>query len=635
MANYQLSKTGAQIDAALDLAVNAAQKNGSYDTLTSGKAKNLQGRPSDAVDAEFYHRTAGGSADIGSGGATIKSIHGKTLVWNQLVNLPNATGTVGGVPYTISNGQITFNGTCSASINISLQYIAIQSGHKYLLTNYPQQMPISALAYNTLQLYAQNIINAYITENDTVNGRIVTASGSGTAELRARIENGQTYSMKFYPQVFDLTQMFGAGNEPTTVAAFKALFPLPYYAYNAGALLNFNGTGLKTVGFQQWDEEVESGYIDSSGSLNPNATSLRSKNFCPCIPSKTYYVKQPTTYANTTAICWYDASKNFLTRGFAGNQTINSPANAAFFKVSLYGYGTTYKNDICINLSWSGYRNGDYEEYWESTLALPVSTYFATGMKSAGTAYDELTEKKAITRIGVVDLGTLTWDYSASATRFSATGIQYLAKKSASDYVVANVICEKYVAESVSDTAHYNGVGIDPRGYVYIKDTNYTDAATFKSAMSGVYLYYELATPTETDIDISLNYKVDDFGTEELLPENESTPTTSPFVASILYAMNAVDTIRNMPDKVYRAFVDIKDSNDVHHTFSVVVGAIPSIDTANTKLVGIPAGVYRAVKGYEHEYSDVEVDASGNVYIDGTLDTFAASDSTITTEKYF
>ena len=36
----------------------------------------------------------------------------------------------------------------------------------------------------------------------------------------------------FYPQLFDLTEMFGAGNEPKTVAEFKAKFPNDYYPYS-------------------------------------------------------------------------------------------------------------------------------------------------------------------------------------------------------------------------------------------------------------------------------------------------------------------------------------------------------------------------------------------------------------------
>ena len=36
----------------------------------------------------------------------------------------------------------------------------------------------------------------------------------------------------FKPQLFDLTEMFGAGNEPKTVAEFKAKFPNDYYPYS-------------------------------------------------------------------------------------------------------------------------------------------------------------------------------------------------------------------------------------------------------------------------------------------------------------------------------------------------------------------------------------------------------------------
>jgi hypothetical protein len=38
-------------------------------------------------------------------------------------------------------------------------------------------------------------------------------------------------------------------------------------------------------------------------------------------------------------------------------------------------------------------------------------------MKSAGSVYDELTPTKAITRIGAVDLGSLTWYYTGGLFR--------------------------------------------------------------------------------------------------------------------------------------------------------------------------------------------------------------------------
>ena len=49
------------------------------------------------------------------------------------------------------------------------------------------------------------------------------------------------------------------------------------------------------------------------------------------------------------------------------------------------------------------------------------------------------------------------------------------------------------VSEGIS--VIYNEPGYAYNGYILIKDSNYSDAATFKTAMSGVQLCYELATP--------------------------------------------------------------------------------------------------------------------------------------------
>ena len=65
---------------------------------------------------------------------------------------------------------------------------------------------------------------------------------------------------------------------------------------------------------------------------------------------------------------------------------------------------------------------------------------------------------------------------------------------------------------------------------IYVKDLDYSDPAAFTTAMSGVYLVYELATPVETDIDEQMTYLPDLGGTEEV------TPITAPFKADIRYA---------------------------------------------------------------------------------------------------
>ncbi len=263
--------------------------------------------------------------------------------WNQLVNLTNASGTIGGVAYTINNGRVTFNGTCSASNNLVLQNISILSNHKYLLTNYPQQMPISAIPRNTLQVYEQNIINVYLTENDTVNGRIETASGSGTAVLRARIDNGQTYSMSFFPQFIDLTDIFGAGKEPSTVDECKLRFlsmGIDVTKYQPYSPLGGQCCGYRNI----WDEAWELGSIDSSGNLVNSDSQIRSKNFCRCLDNTSYYSK------GATLVYWYDSNEIFISRvePSGGAATVTSPTGAYYFKIRKDNAITYNKNDISI-----------------------------------------------------------------------------------------------------------------------------------------------------------------------------------------------------------------------------------------------------------------------------------------------
>ena len=54
--------------------------------------------------------------------------------------------------------------------------------------------------------------------------------------------------------VIDLTQVFGAGNEPTTVSQFQALFPNDYYADKVATK---NTDGSATINYQAIDTTNE------------------------------------------------------------------------------------------------------------------------------------------------------------------------------------------------------------------------------------------------------------------------------------------------------------------------------------------------------------------------------------------
>jgi hypothetical protein len=305
--------------------------------LTAGAALGITGEATDS--AAWLQRTS-----TSDGPTTIRSIHGRTLRWNQLVSDSDTSVTV-------------------------------PSGHKYVAR---------------------------------IDGTTTLATSDGTA---ITVTGGTD-------NVFDLTQMFGAGNEPTTVAEFEALYGDPYYAYDAGSLLPVQMEGIATE--------------DADG--NP-------------LQSRT----------------------------------------------------------------------------------IPAGT-----LRGAGTVYDEQTETERITRIGEVDLGTLTWAYNAKGYMHTSE-LTPAAETVATQYAVPNATCVPYEmrgniyvtnpSAAVDKTISING-GTEVR----VRDSAYTDAAAFKTAMSGVMLHYALAEPTTVTIDPPLNlaYRTAQGGTERIMVptgENSAPPT--------------------------------------------------------------------------------------------------------------
>lgn len=516
-----------------------ADVDGYYTDMTVGAADNLTGR-GDTTTAEFLYRTAGGTADIETGQALAKSVKGNTLVWNQLA--ANET-------YTTSGSRNLTAGT------------TVVAQHKYLIR---AKFEIEAIGSNqpALMLYAMQSGSASKQfEARTVNGASGVYAAIGTASLSG-ISNGTNqnvdgniwlYSAVYdgtvtisNPQLFDLTKMFGAGNEPSTVAEFEALFPEPYYEYDAGSLLSVNMEGIETVGFNQWDGTFEKGGIDASTGADISNALWSRTGFIPVFPNTTYYIYGPTD-GEAYRPHYYDAGKNYISTPAGGmnwvNTTFTTPANTWY--VRLMGSRYPMASEVCINLSWSGRRNGEYEPFWSSQREIAASTYFPDGMRSAGSVRDELTSTEAITRVGVVDLGTLTWTYSSGGYFYSS-----ISEKAVGN---CNLMCDRYEttsADSVVNMTDKQIKGHASTTSMYIKDSSFgTDGVALKASLSGVMLFYALATPTVTPIDPALNlsYRVDDFGTEEIMvPEDERS---APPVLDIAYGLNVVDFVRRAPSE--------------------------------------------------------------------------------------
>lgn len=520
---------------------NVAQQDGYYSTLTAGSAENLIGRGT--VPAEYTRRTSGGSADIGSGAATIAKIHGNTIVWNQMLDYAyiSSTSNAGFTLSKLGDNKLNIYGTSTATTALGITpNMSFRAGHKYLL-----QVP----KINTNVMYRSTnwTFDVTVPANDT--RCIFTCPSDTTEQIILRTAAGVSVNADYYPMLIDLTVM---GLDTLTVSEFTALFPLQWYDYNnTGSLVSLTGTGIETNGFNQWDEEWESGVYSNNGTKSPLAGYFRNVNPIPVFPSTTYGFTKPSGEARGF---FYDVDGQFIRYVVLTNATtFTTNANEYYF--NFYHIGATYNHDICINLSWSGYRNGEYEAYWDSTLALPITTVtsggsavFSDGMKSAGSVYDELTSTKAVKRIAKLDLGTLNWSMINDMSYPNRFTITISAMANNGNNIIPNYANKGvggYGSQIAEDKSYDTAAGTT----LQIHDSAYSDAATFKTAMSGVYLYYELATPVEYTLDseVNLNYRVDDFGTETLLPQNNATPTTAPIVYDVRYAMNAVDTLRNLP----------------------------------------------------------------------------------------
>lgn len=142
-----------------------------------------------------------------------------------------ATQTINGVTFTNNgDGTITANGTATANSTFNLVHKAnllTIIDHKYLLIGCPEGGNTSSTYY--LRYDSDGGTAGY----DVGNGVIFTRTNEKVAYINIRIlANYTANNLVFKPQLFDLTEMFGAGNEPTSVAEFKEKFPDDLYPYS-------------------------------------------------------------------------------------------------------------------------------------------------------------------------------------------------------------------------------------------------------------------------------------------------------------------------------------------------------------------------------------------------------------------
>lgn len=452
---------------------------------------------------------------------SVKSVGGRSIVWNQLVSQLEEATFEGVTGAKLNDKTLQISGT-STSV-VSLRIIHVQTviiGHKYIFHSH---------ASDTAELFKFNGFYNRVSETDKrfyeYGKGIIFTNADKAIDMRLRLEADVTVNFQITPQLFDLTAMFGAGNEPSTVEEFEAMFPNDYYQYNAGEIVSAGTESVVEQGKNLLNaDDYYAAYKQSDGSYLNNSSDFAGIN----IPIGNYIGKtliatlkatvssQPTSFfwlarINGTRIESSYAKGERVPANTTGIARLTFTPKTQKDTLSMtYGQGTgdVIVRDIQIEL---GDTPTTYAPFHRNVYQIPEAIKALLGYGwSAGTAKNwvDYENKKYYKCIDSMDLGTLDWKINTTSSvgnHFYGSvkhfNFKYLG---AFGTTVYNVLCSKYrtVARSsnvfVDKTITVDGVAVVSQ--IQVKDTAYTDATAFKQAMQGVMLYYELETPIVTDI---------------------------------------------------------------------------------------------------------------------------------------
>lgn len=393
---------------------------------------------------------------------------------------------------TIANNQLVNTGATSVNV---------PSGHKY----YSKINGVSTLA--------------------TSDGSAISINDSSVDEVH---DLTATFGSTIADYAYTLeTQTAGSG-----IAWLKSYgFFGKYAPYDAGSLISTKAEKKKVVGKNLFNPATatEGKGLDNNG-VPYNSTVCAISDFIRISPNEALYCKNVVGSSYGNSICFYDGDNNFLskiaiygggTRFVEGSVPANSiPSNAVYARIA-----TDISNYETSTMLSFGSTATAYEPYTSQEYNLGSDELRGLFKLDANNNIyadgDIKTPDGQITRkYGIVDLGTLDYNYNSNYGFQSADALTNI-KPTATVDDVANAICSARQNGSFSTlySAGTSGgyIAVLSSGKVSI-NSSLTDPAAFKAAMSGVYLVYELATPTTEQgtpfIDPSIVYPN---GTEEYI----------------------------------------------------------------------------------------------------------------------
>ena len=437
--------------------------------------------------------------------AAVEKVGGMTKKSDNLIPFPYYYPSIGSNPSEVQgvtitcneDGTITVNGTSVYSTAFNWQlggHMSLTPG-KYFLSGCP-----SGGHTSTYKLFAN----------------VTRANGSSA-----------------YPNDF------GAG---TSFDLYEGDTVMILISIGAGATLNnvvfkpMLNKGDSAVPYERYHEGVRSAKvtaIESAGANKafiPDAEASGSQSYSYYevgnieVPSGTYTLSADYVHTGTQkgmlSVREYDGSETLcqnaiISPGTSGKvqATFTVPFGMKGFRLYIYSNVSGTAATTSLKASNFMLASGEvalpyYPHRSPYTYDIPTEVQELDGYgEGAGTASNGIVwengevwyEKKVHT----IDLGALNWEVQSTNRFVAYLPTDKIAKPTGSYKIAANAVCSKY-DNLPQDTLYANKVGIAIQATagttVYVYDTTYSDATTFKSAMNGVSLCYEMQTPETTDI---------------------------------------------------------------------------------------------------------------------------------------
>lgn len=480
----------------------------------------------------------------------IESIGGRTIVYNQYSQIENGDG---GWALKATNYK-NLNKFSNHKLYVMQKYV-VKEIVDNSRPNYIKQFII--FGDENVVVDSQQLTLSDITIGKTFLNKSIVQAPNNTREIFLYAfgdnSNGLTIKCNAWVNIIDLTQMFGSGNEPSTVAEFEAMFTEDYYPYNEGTLMSMGTKEVVNVGKNMFKCEHFSA-TGLGGTYRPSLNNSYGTSIDSIEPSNKVTVTQSKIADETDAVSYTNGyfcvsfspivlNDNYIVSfDITPTKKLIENAKVIILLNGVDNINASYTQDLQVGKTTRLYFNivkrnsqlkyievrnsgisgifenfqiekGDtataYTQYTEHTYTIPQAILnlegYGWGVNNAYN-YVDYENKKFIKNVGRVDLSTLQFAYTAYGDNNDLYGFrsplpQGIKKDDNAFLKTNNLLCSKYPDTPWQDA--YKGMDktiSQLSQSIQINDSAFTDAEAFKNSLNGVYLYYEFEAPIVTDI---------------------------------------------------------------------------------------------------------------------------------------